>query len=157
MIRRTPSSTRTDTLFPYPTLFRSSVRQRQPAIDAEARPGARRGAVRGGARRARCRRICRATGQEGGGRRRRRRKGAGPRDGRAAVAGRDNRRRRRGRRGRGRDLPRPPHREPPRWGGVVCDPLARSEEHTSEIQYHIRIPYAVFCLKKKKKTQTIYI
>src|SRR3546814_9098171 len=29
--------------------------------------------------------------------------------------------------------------------------LARSEEHTSEIQSLMRISYAVFCLKKKKK------
>src|SRR3546814_2297695 len=29
----------------------------------------------------------------------------------------------------------------------------RSEEHTSELQSLMRISYAVFCLKKKKKTQ----
>src|SRR3546814_8612644 len=29
-------------------------------------------------------------------------------------------------------------------------PLERSEEHTSEHQSLMRIPYAVFCLKKKK-------
>src|SRR3546814_10858306 len=28
----------------------------------------------------------------------------------------------------------------------------RSEEHTSELQSLMRIPYAVFCLKKKQKT-----
>jgi len=35
----------------------------------------------------------------------------------------------------------------------VVDPLrpGRSEEHTSELQSHIGISYAVFCLKKKKK------
>src|SRR3546814_2319507 len=34
--------------------------------------------------------------------------------------------------------------------------LARSEEHTSELQSLMRISYAVFCLKKKKqKTHTI--
>src|SRR3546814_5987495 len=32
---------------------------------------------------------------------------------------------------------------------------ARSEEHTSELQSLMRISYAVFCLKKKKHTQTI--
>src|SRR3546814_1673006 len=32
------------------------------------------------------------------------------------------------------------------------DPQARSEEHTSELQSLMRISYAVFCLKKKKKT-----
>src|SRR3546814_2284467 len=30
-------------------------------------------------------------------------------------------------------------------------PLIRSEEHTSELQSLMRISYAVFCLKKKKK------
>src|SRR3546814_1972343 len=30
--------------------------------------------------------------------------------------------------------------------------LARSEEHTSELQSLMRISYAVFCLKKKKNT-----
>src|SRR3546814_9368777 len=30
--------------------------------------------------------------------------------------------------------------------------LSRSEEHTSELQSLMRISYAVFCLKKKKKT-----
>src|SRR3546814_3340504 len=49
--------------------------------------------------------------------------------------------------------------------GVACDPApahriverlaqhARSEEHTSELQSLMRISYAVFCLKKKKKNQ----
>src|SRR3546814_2321309 len=32
--------------------------------------------------------------------------------------------------------------------------LVRSEEHTSELQSLMRISYAVFCLKKKKKNQT---
>src|SRR3546814_8626717 len=31
---------------------------------------------------------------------------------------------------------------------------ARSEEHTSELQSLMRISYAVFCLKKKNKTNT---
>src|SRR3546814_2568537 len=30
-------------------------------------------------------------------------------------------------------------------------PTGRSEEHTSELQSLMRIPYAVFCLKKKNK------
>src|SRR3546814_2158296 len=33
-------------------------------------------------------------------------------------------------------------------------PSHRSEEHTSELQSLMRISYAVFCLKKKKKTHT---
>src|SRR3546814_7070164 len=32
--------------------------------------------------------------------------------------------------------------------------FTRSEEHTSELQSLMRISYAVFCLKKKKKTNT---
>src|SRR3546814_5491724 len=35
------------------------------------------------------------------------------------------------------------------WDNVFPDP--RSEEHTSELQSLMRISYAVFCLKKKKK------
>src|SRR3546814_3603418 len=36
--------------------------------------------------------------------------------------------------------------------GIFLDPIAdRSEEHTSELQSLMRISYAVFCLKKKKK------
>src|SRR3546814_1575969 len=33
-------------------------------------------------------------------------------------------------------------------------PLARSEEHTSELQSLMRISYAVFCVKKKRKQPT---
>jgi len=32
----------------------------------------------------------------------------------------------------------------------------RSEEHTSELQSPVPISYAVFCLKKKKKSNTQY-
>src|SRR3546814_10300460 len=51
----------------------------------------------------------------------------------------------------------------PKWRpAVACSPnqssrglstasMARSEEHTSELQSLMRISYAVFCLKKKKK------
>src|SRR3546814_13444606 len=88
MIRRPPRSTRTDTLFPYTTLFRS----RQAVVP---RPHRARGAP------------------------------AQPRQ--------LDRRRRRPR--------RQPHRRDPH----------RSEEHTSELQSLMRISYAVFCLKKKKK------
>src|SRR3546814_6281213 len=34
----------------------------------------------------------------------------------------------------------------------VFQHVSRSEEHTSELQSLMRISYAVFCLKKKKKT-----
>src|SRR3546814_1931592 len=35
--------------------------------------------------------------------------------------------------------------------GQLAVDLGRSEEHTSELQSLMRISYAVFCLKKKKK------
>src|SRR3546814_2879057 len=35
---------------------------------------------------------------------------------------------------------------------TVREAVARSEEHTSELQSLMRISYAVFCLKKKKKS-----
>src|SRR3546814_10702064 len=36
-------------------------------------------------------------------------------------------------------------------GEIQARVLGRSEEHTSELQSLMRISYAVFCLKKKKK------
>src|SRR3546814_6481227 len=36
-------------------------------------------------------------------------------------------------------------------GQGYYDTIVRSEEHTSELQSLMRISYAVFCLKKKKK------
>src|SRR3546814_1224952 len=47
-------------------------------------------------------------------------------------------------------------------GSISCIALAiasaasRSEEHTSELQSLMRISYAVFCLKKKKKPKLNY-
>src|SRR3546814_8655985 len=87
MIRRPPRSTRTDTLFPYTTLFRSPC-------------------------------LC---------------LGRGARD-------REYRRVLPDSRTQGRELDRRPSL-------ISC----RSEEHTSELQSLMRISYAVFCLKKKKK------
>src|SRR3546814_6603394 len=86
MIRRPPRSTRTDTLFPYTTLFRS--------------PGWRRRARR-----------------------------PNPQPPAAACDGGTR-----------------------RWFRPCCE-SCRSEEHTSELQSLMRISYAVFCLKKKKKKQ----
>src|SRR3546814_3155897 len=37
---------------------------------------------------------------------------------------------------------------------IRCGQPIRSEEHTSELQSLMRISYAVFCLKKKKQTNT---
>src|SRR3546814_3214542 len=85
MIRRPPRSTRTDTLFPYTTLFRSGIESRR--VDREfALPGQRH---------------------------------AGKRFVDFEMVDRAGRK--------------------------------RSEEHTSELQSLMRISYAVFCLKKKKK------
>src|SRR3546814_8873809 len=39
-----------------------------------------------------------------------------------------------------------------KWISVSDSPIARSEEHTSELQSLMRISYAVFCLKKKTNT-----
>src|SRR3546814_3577607 len=88
MIRRPPRSTRTDTLFPYTTLFRSLrvVEQAIPGSQRESQVERKPQLI--------------------------------------------DRRRRCNRRDR------------------------RSEEHTSELQSLMRISYAVFCLKKKQKTDT---
>src|SRR3546814_1321131 len=104
MIRRPPRSTRTDTLFPYTTLFRSAHPPPpiRPALAGLDLPGA-------GDDRAAGTCIDRRDAR------------AGPWPGRDARVG-------------GR-----PRRRP------------RSEEHTSELQSLMRISYAVFCLKKKKK------
>src|SRR3546814_15942652 len=89
MIRRPPRSTRTDTLFPYTTLFRSDMaglRARMKRPDSLHQSGT---PVKPG------------------------------------IAGR-----------------------------AVERTAGRSEEHTSELQSLMRISYAVFCLKKKKKKQS---
>src|SRR3546814_2940109 len=96
MIRRPPRSTRTDTLFPYTTLFRSRM---VTEIGGESAPpsttlSAPRAAAGGKA----------PVGK--------------------VVAARD---------------------------ALAVLSAPRSEEHTSELQSLMRISYAVFCLKKKKK------
>src|SRR3546814_5491509 len=42
-------------------------------------------------------------------------------------------------------------------GGANAAQIARSEEHTSELQSLMRISYAVFCLKKKSKYNSLKI
>src|SRR3546814_3391602 len=127
MIRRPPRSTRTDTLFPYTTLFRS-------------RPGREAGdRGRGGFDRAR---QLPAAGHAAVDEAEGRVPGAD-----AAGAGVDGGPRRwlsaedRGQGARGRRIARPD---------------VRSEEHTSELQSLMRISYAVFCLKKKKNYEIAY-
>src|SRR3546814_984156 len=94
MIRRPPRSTRTDTLFPYTTLFRSS-------------------------------RWCGMT-----------RTPKQATTWRCPLADPE---------------PRIPSIEDIRR---LFEQLPRSEEHTSELQSLMRISYAVFCLKKKKREST---
>src|SRR3546814_3591778 len=124
MIRRPPRSTRTDTLFPYTTLFRSlRQRQREHGDIQEARGRLAGGNPQGG-----------APGKpdiphEAGG------AGVGRRQGNRAHH-----------HGGGRNYAK--IRRP----GVaeILRRDLRSEEHTSELQSLMRISYAVFCLKKKK-------
>src|SRR3546814_2641561 len=113
MIRRPPRSTRTDTLFPYTTLFRSGRKGFVEWPLAEAARSALAELV-----------LDRQVGLAYGGRREDR---------------------------HGRRLA---HliRDDGLWvQGAMLE--ARSEEHTSELQSLMRISYAVFCLKKKKKKQ----
>src|SRR3546814_10912869 len=133
MIRRPPRSTRTDTLFPYTTLFRSR-------LDGVAGyPGAR--AQRAGVGKpfgARRPRLPRQTGgQEEIARLMHELIALAivlPGDRAAVPAGFGL--------GRGEQLRQAP--------GILAQ-RARSEEHTSELQSLMRISYAVFCLKKKKQ------
>src|SRR3546814_1538736 len=106
MIRRPPRSTRTDTLFPYTTLFRSGEFKE---IEWEEALALAAGWL-GDARRRDPRRLAFFTG----------------RDQSQSLTG--------------------------WWATQFGTP--RSEEHTSELQSLMRISYAVFCLKKKKKNNT---
>src|SRR3546814_4275798 len=112
MRRRPPRSTRTDTLFPYTTLFRST----QPLHSAQTPSNTTMASS--------------AAGSAGFG-------VLKP----ALVADQSPAQRQ-----RGFDLERV---APFRLA------LARSEEHTSELQSLMRISYAVFCLKKKNKKNKI--
>src|SRR3546814_7681677 len=111
MIRRPPRSTRTDTLFPYTTLFRSTVRV-------------------GRQDRGRSRPVGQGLSQ--------------------TVRGPA---RRQGRRPAARPTPQGWYPAPSRLGLQHQRP--RSEEHTSELQSLMRISYAVFCLKQKKKNTSL--
>src|SRR3546814_4168869 len=102
MIRRPPRSTRTDTLFPYPTLFRSGVAGDFERLVHDVGPVV----------------PDRAAAQL------------------HAVAD---------------DVVLPGENLERVPGLEGFQPALRSEEHTSELQSLMRISYAVFCLKKKKK------
>src|SRR3546814_7704479 len=114
MIRRPPRSTRTDTLFPYTTLFRSAtysdrfkaLSDKKAEVDIMAAKDVKFS-----------------------------------RDARERIL-------------RGVDILADAVKVTlgPKGRNVVID-KSRSEEHTSELQSLMRISYAVFCLKKKTKTQ----
>src|SRR3546814_3255637 len=93
MLRRPPTSTRTDTLFPYTTLFRSPAPRNREIF-----------------------RCCHGES--------------------LIIIGPRN-----------RPVARTSSRLNADWG--------RSEEHTSELQSLMRTSYAVFCLKKKTKKNTL--
>src|SRR3546814_9403417 len=122
MIRRPPISTRTDTLFPYTTLFRSQRRQASGGFSWLPLVKLRRAFQL--AERGQRRFVHRLSGKA-------------PLDPRARARSIGGHAR----------FPSPEaparHRHP------------RSEEHTSELQSLMRISYAVFCLKKKQKKQTL--
>src|SRR3546814_9273445 len=98
MIRRPPRSTRTDTLFPYTTLFRSSLHWLLSRQTVYWYPLATPCGVCFGLVRVEARLNAYLTGRR-----------------------------------------------------------RRSEEHTSELQSLMRISYAVFCLKKKKKHRAVSV
>src|SRR3546814_7148850 len=129
MIRRPPRSTRTDTLFPYTTLFRSPPRPRDGRAALRARPETR------GYPETRAQLAAAPPGPPGPRTALPAQRAApwlrGYRD--ASAAG-----------PRGRDRPR--GRAARRWTRLRG--AARSEEHTSELQSLMRRSYAVFCLKK---------
>src|SRR3546814_7452762 len=120
MRRPPPRSPRTDTLFPYTTLFRSTVAQIAPEF----------GDLLGRARVARQFHDGAAVDH-----------GGGEVDALVDDGGRQRPVLRQQRDCLGGDAR-------PRGGAV--DHEDRSEEHTSELQSLMRISYAVFCLKKKK-------
>src|SRR3546814_5449901 len=141
MIRRPPRSTRTDTLFPYTTLFRSPALRRD--LCAGSRPAAAADPPGGGALHPEAhaqpvrRGAVRALDREPVLPVLLRRGRVPPRAAvRPLVAD---------------PLAPAPGRGAP-GGALAGEPVrgARSEEHTSELQSLMRTSYAVFCLKKKK-------
>src|SRR3546814_9467093 len=133
MIRRPPRSTRTDTLFPYTTLFRSPALSRA-ASSAARRPlsFAARGAPPPEGRAAGRFAISQGELSRTAGAGRAAGRGVGARRGglRAAIS---------------QPVSFPRKREP----SLGSADARRSEEHTSELQSLMRSSYAVLCLKKK--------
>src|SRR3546814_8984284 len=135
MIRRPPRHTPSDTLFPYTALFRSPAhaplflppvltrrRQSRPARTLHRRRRVPRHARPPAGRGLGARQLFAASGQR-----------------RHFVVRRM---------GRAKRNPSPGVMQ---MMGFAFGSTHRSEEHTSELQSLMRISYAVFCLKKKKK------
>src|SRR3546814_9903088 len=140
MLRRPPRSTRTDTLFPYTTLFRSESRNRLPR-DGEEQGQAIDPAVlaHGGND---SERYCQCE---------RKTDGKSGEDGRYRKAAHDEIADRQAKVVAGPEVAANRAAEPVE---VLDDQrpvetILRSAEHTSELQSLMRISYAVFCLKKK--------
>src|SRR3546814_7311155 len=130
MIRRPPRSTRTDTLFPYTTLFRSDPDgERAAQSEGDALPPHGRGNRAGGT--VACALRAFAAGSAG-----RTAVARGPAVNRFALASF---------RALAASLLL--------FLAGCAGPAPRSEEHTSELQSLMRISYAVFCLKKKKNNK----
>src|SRR3546814_10820833 len=130
MIRRPPRSTRTDTLFPYTTLFRSATLRRggsggNPAWDRSGESRDRVHSIMSSSRAGR-------SAEPGA-----KRRPAVSADLGAAGGFRS------------RALARPLRTDEGIIGSSSRRVRERSEEHTSELQSLMRISYAVFCLKKK--------
>src|SRR3546814_7295561 len=121
MIRRPPRSTRTYTLFPYTTLFRSTPGKEERWNGSDLAPKPCPG---------------KSVGHAAAGHRARRRLFQG------ASGGGE-------RQGLSRHLDRRPVQLGAHRLAVVDD--LRSEEHTSELQSLMRNSYAVFCFKQKHK------
>src|SRR3546814_6518286 len=148
MIRRPPISTRTDTLFPYTTLFRSDVQGRQVVGDEQQRHCRLRRHHEASQRNEDHRRAeaGEAAHQAGGERRH-----GQPEE---AIFGQSCRPCDVQARPRSRYRMRTWCAKSRPLEMVICSKpsiFARSEEHTSELQSLMRISYAVFCLKKKTK------
>src|SRR3546814_3078525 len=137
MIRRPPRATRTDTLFPSTTLFRSPGGGAHLASRVALGSGNHRLGSCGGDRDRRVRLYCGTID---------RRAKACPRDQSSKDLGRAVRR---GRGGAGRRLADGALFCTSRLVGAKWRP--RSEEHTSELQSLMRISYAVLCLQKKNR------
>src|SRR3546814_9466799 len=132
MIRRPPRATRTDTLFPYTTLFRSGARLPEFLGTAARIAGIEKSLLIEQLPNGRIAEVFAQSAQLAD----------FEADRRQMTHAFD--------RLRGSSLSIPAQKLVPGWGQPAR--MSRSEEHTSELQSLMRNSYAVFCLKKTKKT-----